>query len=464
MDNPMQRFQKDDQKKGERAHSRLKHSTEKNSDHLAVRVDSKPNDFINDSPPHRLILIVMTAAIVVFWIWSAFCRIDQQVHGQGSIIPSGQAKVIQHLEGGIVAEILVEDGEKVEVNQPLFRISNQQAESDSHELQLQVISTQLQIRRLESERDGVSAPDFHDLASQAPSEVIDNEMRLFNARTQNYKDNLSILEDQVHQKQLKLEDLKNQFENLSAELKVATEQYAINAKLLEAGAVSESRYLQSKSARQDFLTRTGIVEKTMPVTQSELNEDQNKIGELQQKHQTEILDDLKKAHLALAELNERIKTSDDKIRRTTVTSPIRGIVNTIYVSTVGGVIKPGDKLVEIVPLDDKLIVEARIATKDRGLVWQGLPALVRISAYDYTNYGGIKGTVTEISPDTLLDEHGLPYYRVRIALSQSTVGDNMPIFPGMTADINILSGKVTILHYLLRPIWKISENALSEAM
>ena len=147
-----------------------------------------------------------------------------------------------------------------------------------------------------------------------------------------------------------------------------------------------------------------------------------------------------------------------------MTSPIRGIVNTIYVSTVGGVIKPGDKLVEIVPLDDKLIVEARIATKDRGLVWQGLPALVRISAYDYTNYGGIKGTVTEISPDTLLDEHGLPYYRVRIALSQSTVGDNMPIFPGMTADINILSGKVTILHYLLRPIWKISENALSEAM
>jgi adhesin transport system membrane fusion protein len=177
-----------------------------------------------------------------------------------------------------------------------------------------------------------------------------------------------------------------------------------------------------------------------------------------------VLDDLRKAQLSLSQVEERIKTPDDKIRRTTVTSPIRGIVNKLYITTVGGVVKPGDRLVEIVPLDDKLIVEARVSTKDRGLIWQGLPALVKISAYDYALYGGIKGVVTEISPDTLVDDRGTPYYRVRVSLDKNKIGTNMPLFPGMTADVDILSGKITVMQYLLRPIWNVQQNALREAM
>ena len=173
---------------------------------------------------------------------------------------------------------------------------------------------------------------------------------------------------------------------------------------------------------------------------------------------------MRKAELSLSQIEERIKTPDDKIRRTTVTSPIRGIVNKLFITTVNGVVKPGDRLVEIVPLDDKLIIEARVPTKDRGLIWQGLPALVKISAYDYALYGGIKGHLIEISPDTLVDEHGVPYYRVRISLEKNQVAENMPLFPGMTADVNILSGKITIMQYLLRPIWNVQENALREAM
>lgn len=425
----------------------------------------KSNDFIHHAPPHRLMLILMAGALVVFFVWASLNKIDQQVHAQGTIVPSGQAKEIQHLEGGIVTSILIQEGQKVEEGQPLFRVSNQQAESDAKELAIQEIATKLQIRRLEAERDGLPAPDFSDLkAAGAPPDAIDNEMQLFQARTQNYKDNLNILEDQVHQKQLKLEDLQNQFNNLSAELKVATEQYEINEKLREAGAISETRYLQSKSSKQDFTTRTGIIEKSIPVTQAELNEVKNRIGELEEKHQSDVLDDLKRANLALAQVEERIKTPDDKIRRTTVVSPIRGIVNKLYITTVGGVVKPGDKLVEIVPLDDQLIVEARVSTKDRGLIWQGLPALVKISAYDFSTYGGLKGTVTEISPDTLQDERGNPYYRVRVSLAKNQLADNMPLFPGMTADVNILSTKVTIMQYLLRPMFKVKENALREAM
>ena len=143
---------------------------------------------------------------------------------------------------------------------------------------------------------------------------------------------------------------------------------------------------------------------------------------------------------------------------------IGGVVNKLFITTVNGVVKPGDRLAEIVPLDDALIVEARVPTKDRGLIWQGLSALVKISAYDYALYGGLKGRVTEISPDTLVDEHGNPYYRVRVSLESNKIGKNLPLFPGMTADVNILSGKITIMQYLLRPVWSIKENALREAM
>jgi HlyD family type I secretion membrane fusion protein len=415
-------------------------------------------------PSHRLLLFLMAAFVVGFWLWASFSAIDQQVRGMGRIVPSGQAKLVQHLEGGIVTTILVDEGQKVEADQPLFRVSNQQAESDSRELQLQAASIKLQMRRLEAERDGKSAPDFKGLSENAPAGSVDNEMQLFRARTQNYRENLNILQDQVRQKQLRLEDLQTQFNNLTNELKVSVEQYSINERLRLAGAISETRYLQSKSAKQDFTTRAGVVEKSIPVTKAELNEVRSRISELEQKHKTEILDDLRRAELALGQANERIKTPDDKIRRTTVTSPIRGIINKLYITTVNGVVKPGDKLVEIVPLDDKLIVEAHVSTKDRGLIWQGLPALVKISAYDYALYGGIKGQLVEISPDTLVDERGNAYYRVRISLEKNQLSDSMPLFPGMTADVNILSGKVTILQYLLRPVWSIKENALREAM
>jgi HlyD family type I secretion membrane fusion protein len=393
-----------------------------------------------------------------------FSTIDQQVRGQGSIVPSGQAKVIQHLEGGIVTSIMVEEGQSVEADQPLFRISNQQAESDSRELQLQEAAIKLQIRRLEAERDGKQNLDFTGLTDDAPPGAIENETQLFEAHKQNYQDNLEILKDQINQKKLKLEDLSTQLDNLSNELKVVTEQLAINERLRDAGAISETRYLQSKSAKQDVTTRAGIIEKSIPVTKAELNEAINRTKELEEKHQGEVLDDLRKAQLTLGQTQERIKTPDDKVRRTTVTSPIRGVVNKLYITTVNGVVKPGDKLVEIVPLDDKLIVEAKVSTKDRGLIWQGLPALVKISAYDFALYGGVRGRITEISPDTLVDEHGVPYYRVRVSLDKNMINKKMPLFPGMTADVDILSGKITIMQYLLRPIWEIQQNALREAM
>ena len=414
-------------------------------------------------PAHRMVLVLMVSCLAVFWLWASVSRIDQQVRGEGSIVPSGQAKIIQHLEGGIVSRIFVTEGQKVEAGQSLFQISNTQAESDASELKVQELSGQLQVRRLEAELNGKSDIDVSSLPAAISPQAIDSERQLFQSRTHDFSEAVNVLQSEVLQKQLKLDDLKTQHDNLAAELKVSRDQYAINENLIDAGAISQTKYLQSKSVMQDFVTRAGSVEKAMPVTEAELQEVRKRIEELKEKHRGEIIEDLRKAHLALSQIEERSKTPDDKIRRTTVTSPIRGIVNKLYINTVDGVVKPGDRLTEIIPLDDKLIVEARVTTKDRGLIWDGLPAMVRISAYDYSSYGGVPGKLTEISADTLEDEHNLPYYRVRIELSKNELGQNMPLFPGMTAQVNILSGKITIWDYLMRPIWKVKENALREA-
>jgi HlyD family type I secretion membrane fusion protein len=421
-------------------------------------------DFLIPRSPHRILLFAMVGCLLVFWLWASLSQIDQQVRGEGSIVPSGQAKTIQHLEGGIVSKIFVTEGQQVEANEPLFQINNTQAESDLSELHLQEVSLQLQLRRLDAELAEKPAPDFSSLPEDTPASAIDNERQLFNSHTSDFEQGINVLQSQVLQKQLKLDEMKSQHDNLAAELKVAQDEYNINDRLHEAGAISETRYLQSKSVMQDFITRSASAEKAIPITQAELQETKKRIDELREKHKSEIIEQMNKAQLALSQLEERSKTPDDKVRRTTVTSPIRGIVNKLYINTIDGVVRPGDKLAEIIPLDDKLIVEARITTKDRGLIWDGLPVMVKISAYDYAMYGGIPGTLQEISADTLTDEHNTPYYRVRIELSKSQLGKNMPLFPGMTADVNILSGKISIWQYLMRPIWKVKENALREAM
>ena len=416
----------------------------------------------------RPMLWVTAASLLLIWLWSATFSIEQQVRGQGEIIPSGQNKVIQHLEGGIVEKIDVREGQEVMAGDALFQISNAQAQSAAGELQAQTIAARLRIQRLEAELNDLPAPDFSAVLSTAPEGAINSEVQLFTSRVASFKQSINILEQQRRQKEFRLDEMRAQVRNLRAEMDVTQKQFEINKKLLAAGAVSESKFLDSKSAVQNFVTRIDQVENSIPVTAAEISEAERRISELKEKRRGEILDEMSKSKLILKQLQERSTAPADQLKRTIVTSPIRGIVKKLYITTVDGVVRPGDKLAEITPLDDQLLVEARITTRDRGLVWAGLPAMVKISAYDFSIYGGIKGTVTDISPDALTDEKGAPYYRLRVSLNKDNAEGGTqkfpgPLFPGMTAEVNVLSSKITIWQYLMRPVWRISENALREA-
>ena len=409
---------------------------------------------------YRPLLIIIAILIVMFFTWAAFSKIEQHVHALGRIIPAAQTKIVQHLEGGIVNEILVSEGEAVEKGQVILKISNQRTSSELQELTISIEALKIKRARLKAEYS--NAREFsYEVPSAELVDTLENEKRLFDSRHQVFDQKISGLNEQITQKRLKQNDLSAQLANLASERSVAQNQLDINERLRRSGAVSESRYLDTVSQVKNFDTRIAQVRNSTPIVKAEIQEVRKKITEEQQSRQTLIVDELNKVELDIQQSTERLKTYSDEVKRTDIPSPVKGMVNKLYVNTVGGVVRPGEPLVEIIPMDENLIAEARVATKDRGLIWVGLPAIVKVTAYDYAIYGGIKGKVTEISADSLTDENGARFYRVRLSLSANSL-KGQPLYPGMTVEGNIIAGKKSILHSLLKPIWRLQENALRE--
>ena len=423
----------------------------------------KPSPKLEVKWHYRPILFTIVTMVILFIAWSYSYKIDQHVRSQGRIIPAGQTKIVQHLEGGIVSDILVNEGQRINKGDILLQVSNQQARSDLAEQQISLEALKIRILRLQAEYNGDKTfnipPDIENTNNQ---NIIKNEKRLFTSRRQSLIEKLSVFLEQINQKELKLDDLKAQLSNLNAEKKVSSDQLAINERLKRSNAISESRYLESKSKVKSFNTRISQVKKNIPVIQAELQEILKKIKSEKENYKTEILNEKGKVELALQQMTERLKTRHDEVNRTAIISPVNGIVNKLYVNTVGGVVQPGGDLVEIIPLDENLIVEARLSTKDRGKVWIGLPVLVKITAYDYAIHGGIDGRIIDISADSFRDERGIQFYRTRIKLERNSISKNKPLYPGMTVEANIISGQTTILHALLKPFWRIKQNALRE--
>ncbi len=421
------------------------------------------DNFDSDNWNYRPLLWLIAAFLLCFFAWAGLSEIDQQVRASGRIIPSGQAKLIQHLEGGIVDKILVKEGQRVQQGDPLFQVRNQSASSELEGSRIALRALEIRLKRLQAESEEKEEFSLEtESSSEGLQEIAKNEVLLFKSRLQAFKEKVAVFKERENQKSLKLDELKAQLGNLQAERKIAQDQHAINEKLKRSGAISESRYLDSKSRVSDFNTRIGSIEKMIPVTQAELDEVKNQTGELTERLKTEILDEMNKVELDRQKLQEKMKADRDQVDRTALSAPVTGLVNKIYINTLGGVVKPGAVLAEIIPLEDNLIVEARMQTKDRGLVWNGLPASVKISAYDSAVYGTIKGTITEISADSLTDDSGAVFYRVKITLDQDSVKGFEPIYPGMSVEANILSGKTSILRAILKPLLRLQQNALRE--
>ncbi|MCE7887357.1 MAG: HlyD family type I secretion periplasmic adaptor subunit [Alphaproteobacteria bacterium PRO2] len=409
---------------------------------------------------HRPLLFLVAFMIVSFWVWASVFSIEQHVRGTGRIVPAGQAKIVQNLEGGIIDEILVHEGQSVEKNQVLMQISNKRAESDLEEQKIGMEGKQVKLARLRAEQQQAARFEYN--AKNAAPDLIANEEQIFNSRRSALNEKLAALNEQITQKKLKLADLDSQLSNISAERKIAQDQLDINERLKKSGAVSQSRYLEAKSRVTNFDTRLEQIKKSRPVLYAEIDEIKNNIEGEKQDFAAEVAEEINKTELDIRQLQERMKTQADQVNRTALVSPVKGIVNKIHVTTLGGVIKSGEPLVEIIPMEEDLIVEAQVPARDRGKIWTGLPVMVKVTAYDFALYGGIEGNLVEVSADSFTDERGNVFYRVRISLQGKQLQDK-PLYPGMIVNADIISGKITIMNSILRPFWRIREAALREA-
>lgn len=412
----------------------------------------------------HVLLLAVAAFFVVFIVWANWALVDEVTRGEGRVIPSRQIQVIQNLEGGILAEMLVREGQVVDVGQILLRIDNVRAESDYREKRARYMALLASIARLQAEIDDTKLVFPPEVMSEA-REVAEKELTLFNKRQDNLDNEVQILRSQAVQREQELKELETKLAQYERSFALAQEELRLAEPAARRGDMSQSLFIKLQREVNDLRgavegTRASIVR-----VRTAIREANQKVERALSSFRQQAQQELTEKSAELAGIREIVLAGADRVRRTEVRSPVRGTVKQIKLSTIGGVVQPGQDILEIVPLEDSLLVEANIRPGDIAFLRPGLPATVKITAYDYSIYGDLKGQVEDISADTITNDRGESYYRVRIRTDRNYLGsDERPlrIIPGMTAQVDILTGRKSVLHYLLKPIIKTRDHALTE--
>lgn len=411
---------------------------------------------------HKVFIYSVGAGLLVFIIWANLVHLNRVTRGQGRVIPATNNQIVQHLEGGIVSQIIVKQGSIVSKGDILLRIKNSFSRAENSRVGLELIAKRLELRRLNAEASGNNKPKFVRALSRKFPRLVANEKRLFERRHERLAEQLLILNDQSVEKKLELEELQARLKNRVRERELVRQQVKSLTRLVKIGAASTNKLLDKKTALQRIKSAISDLRHQIPRLKSNVIQTGRKATEARLRFRAEAQKERNEVQLKISKLQETLSAMSDRNKRFDVRAPISGIVNRLTVTTVGGVVKPGEELAEIVPADKAISIEARLSPKDRAEVWTGLPAVIKISAYDYSINGGLAGTVTEISPDALTDEKGLPYFRVRLEAAASDFGPQKPVTPGMLAEVDILTGKHSVMSYLLKPMNRIREKALRQ--
>ena len=412
--------------------------------------------------PSRRLLKVMGLLLVIAIAWATFFQIDKVTRGAGRVLPSVQNQVVQHLEGGIVKQILVREGQRVRKGDILLKLSNQQSSAELNNAQTDVAARHIALARLEAEAAGASSFTTHkDLARLAP-DIAASEEAFFRSRHADIQQQMSVFDRQIQGYRAEIGSAQSRIASLRAEERMVQNQLDRLQKALLAEAVSETAVLEKQTDLQQLRTRISDAMTSIPKSQADLSETVAKRGEAWTRYLTDTREKAATLRLEVSKAGQALNAYQDRNFREEVRAPMDGYVNKILVQTVGGVAKPGDPLVEIVPADKLVVIEARVAPRDRGNIWPGLPAVAKISAYDSAIYGGLDATVDDISPDAIQDPKGELYYRVRLRADTGRFGPEKPVLPGMTAEVDIRSGHQSILDYILGPFIRIRDGALRE--
>ncbi|MCG9688569.1 HlyD family type I secretion periplasmic adaptor subunit, partial [Vibrio tubiashii] len=447
-------------------------------------VDDKTAALLLNTPNSaRVMLWIMVLFFVLAALWASWAEIDKVTVGQGKVVPSSQIQVVQNLEGGLVKEILVREGQKVEKGQQLLLIDDTRFRSDYREREQQVANLTASVLQLSASITSVELNEdfdetnwqksvllnfnklaFPPILEETQPNLVARQRAEYRQDLNNLRNQLSLLDQQVKQKQQDLVEIQARVRNLRESYRFANKELEITKPLAEEGVVPRIELLKLQRQVNDTRREMTSSELKVPVLKSAIRESMLGRIDAAQKFRSEQQEKLNQAQDKLSSLTESTVGLEDRVNRTIVTSPVTGTVKTLNVNTVGGVIQPGMDIVEIVPSEDTLLVEAKIAPQDIAFLRPDLHTIVKFSAYDFTKYGGLEGTLEHISADTTTDEEGNSYYLVRVRTKETSLDkdNSLPIIPGMTASVDIITGKRTILEYLLKPILSAQNNALKE--
>ncbi|WP_165666834.1 HlyD family type I secretion periplasmic adaptor subunit [Metapseudomonas otitidis] len=412
----------------------------------------------------RLTIWTLIGFTLFLGLWAHFAEIDEVTRGEGKAIPSSKLQKISNLEGGIISELFVHEGQVVEVGDPLLRLDATRFQSNVGETEADRVAMALRVERLSAEVDDRELVIPDELRQKAPGQA-ESEEALFRSRRQQLKNEVAGLEQQLVQKQQEQREFVSKQGQYRNSLQLLRQEIAISEPLVVEGAISKVEVLRLKRSEVEVRGQLEATNLAIPRAESAIKEVEQKIAETRSRFRSEALTQLNEARTDLNKAKATGKALEDRVNRTLVTSPVRGIVKQLLVNTIGGVIQPGSDLVEIVPLDDTLLVEARIRPQDIAFLHPGQKAMVKFTAYDYTIYGGLQADLEQIGADTITDEDGNSFYLIKLRTRKSHLGsDEKPllIIPGMVASVDIMTGKKSILSYLLKPIIRARAEALRE--
>lgn len=402
---------------------------------------------------HSLILLVIVT-ILVLSTWASKATIYEIVKGSGRVIPQTRTQKVQHLEGGIIKDIYVREGQHVEKGSELFLVDALATNAEYDELMITRLYSQVKIRRLLAEKEKKKHLKITDISGKEAQRIIQAEKSLFSARRKEYLRSISILDEQIKQKKLEITKLKTESQKRKDELGIARKQLEINLRLRSKGVISETKLLDSQSHVKSLDTRYSVVTTQIPVAKAELGELQHKREQKSDERLSEVLNELNNEKIRFERVEEQLKKLKDRLTRATILSPSDAIVNSLFVTTPGAVVQPGAVLLELTPTGGEVLIEGRIRAQDRGRVWLGQSVVVRVSAYDFTEFGALNGSLFDISADSFVDDMSQSYYRVKIKLDEEGLAANpdIKIIPGMTADFHIRAGMRTVLQMIFAPV------------
>jgi len=411
-----------------------------------------------------ILSIITLVSIVIFLIWAEFAVLDEVTKGDAKVVTSSKVQIIQSLDGGNVEEILVKEGDVVEKDQVLLKIDTTPAETNLKEREARYNYLRGMVARLTAEIEGTALTFPDDLKTKAP-QVITEQINQYNLRRGQLQAEVSVLESQVAQRGQEVREMGARLSQLNSNLALKQQELNMRRPLVEQGAMSKVELLRIQGEVTDLQGEINTISTAVPRARAAVSEAQQRIGESKAKMKAEAQQELGAAKAEIDSLTQVVTAGEQKVAKTQLKSPVHGTVKQLKINTVGGVIKPGEDIMEIVPLDDTLTIEANIPPKDIAFIRPGQDVNVKITAYDASIYGGLTGKVEDISADTIQNEKGESFYHVAIRTNENVLmhhGKPLPIIPGMTANVQILTGKKSVLDYLLKPIMKARQDALRE--